>query len=98
MLMILSCIKNVEHIPYIKSSWLDNCPIPYVIVLGKPDINTEYTYNPINRIFTIKCEDNYDCLVHKVKVAVTCIMKEFNPDYIIKCDDDVYIDVDKLQD
>jgi len=83
--------------PYIKSSWLDNSPIPYVIVWGQTNIDSEYIYNPVNKTLIIKCEDDYDCLVHKVKTAITCIMKEFNPDYIIKCDDDVYVDTDKLQ-
>ena len=97
MLMILSCFKNLEHISYIKSCWLEKCPLPYVIILGDENLDTEYTYDQINKILTVKCGDNYHSLVHKVKAGISCIMKEFNPDYIIKCDDDVIVNNDKIQ-
>ena len=50
MLMILSCFKNLEHISYIKSCWLEKCPLPYVIILGDENLDTEYTYDQINKI------------------------------------------------
>jgi len=94
----MCCYKNLANIPYIGTCWLDKCPLPYVIIVGDEKLETEYTYNPSTKLFIVRCKDDYDSLVHKVKAGITCIMKEFNPDYIIKCDDDVFfLDANKIQ-
>jgi len=97
MIMILCCFKNVENILFLKSCWLNKCPIPYVFILGDEKLDTEYKYNSTNNILTVKCGDDYDSLVYKVKAGIVSIMKEFNPDYIIKCDDDMFVNNDTLQ-
>lgn len=96
MLMILTCKKNIIRHQYLKEAWLNQCKIPYVFLIGDMSIEDDYLFSDSERHLTIKCSDSYDYLSAKVKLGITTIMKLFKPEYIIKCDDDVYVNVERL--
>jgi hypothetical protein len=93
MLLIISCIQNSHRLEFIKTKWLNNINIPYVIVVGNKllDSSKKYTYITETNILDVRCEDNYDELPHKVFYAICAIQELFNPEYIVKIDDDIII-------
>lgn len=96
MLMILSCEKNIERVKIMRESWLNKCSVPYVFVFGQEDLSPDYDIDLSANILLVKCNDGYDYLSHKVKAGIQSIIKIYNPNYIIKCDDDVYVDPEML--
>lgn len=97
MLMIITCKKHIIRHPYIQDAWLNKCLIPYVFIIGDETIDTDYQYDSVTKNLLIKCNDGYDYLSNKVKLGISSIMKLFKPEYIVKCDDDVYVNADSLK-
>jgi len=56
----------------------------------------EYRYDEATHILYLGCPDNYDGLCHKTKYAVRALVRLFSPKFIIKTDDDVSVNVEKL--
>jgi len=54
------------------------------------------TYDDKEKLLTLGCEDDYDHLPHKIKHAVSAALQQFDPDFIIKVDDDVFVHNDLL--
>jgi hypothetical protein len=94
--MVISCKKHIIRHQYIEDAWLNKCVIPHVFIIGDETIVSDYHYDSQSKILTIKCEDTYDHLSKKVKLGITSILALFKPDYIIKCDNDVYVNADRL--
>jgi hypothetical protein len=82
----------------IRKFWLHSCNIPFVFVVGNPNLdNKSYLYKSSENILEIGCEDNYDDLVCKIAYGVDAIIQLFNPEFILKIDDDLIIDTIQLQ-
>ena len=93
--MILSCFKNTHRIKTIYNIWLKYSEIPYKIIIADPNINTDYI--EYDNYIIVKTQDNYYSLSEKVKKGIYAINKLYNPDCILKCDDDVVVLLSKLK-
>jgi len=96
--MIVSCKKYQNRVNHIKNKWLNSCPINYVILTADPNLDKNYIYTESNKSLVVKSADEYEYLPHKVKYGVSALIDLFNPEYILKCDDDVLINNNMLMD
>jgi hypothetical protein len=97
MILLLSCKKNAWKWDNIKSNWLDQCNIPYIIVVGNNDLaQNDYIYNETSKVLEVSCDDSYDDLTYKVAHAIIILRNVFNVSYIIKIDDDVIVNISQL--
>jgi len=95
---MLSCKKNLHKVQRSQNIWLDKCEIPYVVLIGDPNLDTEYSYDSGTRILTVQCSDDYEHLSWKVYLGFKTVYTLFRPTGILKVDDDVLVRVKKLQD
>jgi hypothetical protein len=93
MLMICSHRKSKT---ISKLQWVSKIPCPYVILNGNPDQAEDSIYNEETHVVTLKCRDDYDGLRDKIKAGFRFVKQRFNPDFVFKIDDDVFVDLDKL--
>lgn len=63
---------------------------------GNPDQTEESIYNEDTHVVTLKCPDDYIGLPHKIKSGFRFVKNRFDPDFVFKIDDDVFVDLDKL--
>ena len=97
MILLLTCYMNQGKWKKIRKYWLKSCNIPFVFVVGNPTLEKKsYVYHPSENILEIGCEDNYDDLVCKIAYGINAMVQLFNPDFILKIDDDVIVDTFKL--
>ena len=96
MIALISSNNTYHRIPTIRTKWLDRISIPYVIITGNPLLDTEYQYNAETHECILKCDDSYEGLPDKMSKAFKFIKEKFDPAFLFKVDDDVIIDVDKL--
>jgi hypothetical protein len=81
----------------IRKYWLRSSNIPFVFVVGNPNLEKKsYVYKSSENILEIGCEDHYDDLVYKIAYGVDAIIKLFNPEFILKIDDDIIVDTTQL--
>lgn len=97
-ILLCSCVKNTYRWKKIQSEWLSNSCINYAFVTGIPTLANEYEWDPMSHVLRVRCEDNYEGLSFKIHIGVRAIKELFNPDGILKIDDDVRIDVQLLHD
>ena len=95
MLMICSH-RNSKTIS--KLQWISKIPCPYVILNGNPEQHEDYIYNEKTHVATLKCPDDYKGLPDKIKAGFRFIKHRFDPDFVFKIDDDMFVDLDKLID
>ena len=92
MILLISCEKYKIRIPFMIQRWISYLKkTPYVIAIGKPDLEKPFEFDEDTRILFIKCLDNYDSLSSKVYGAICAIKELWNPEFIIKIDDDVCV-------
>ena len=97
MIVLLSCIQNSWKWDHIRTHWLIPSKIPYVILVGNPNIpRTSYMYDASSHVLQVGCADNYDELVYKIMYGISAIVELFDPIYLFKIDDDVVINVPLL--
>lgn len=94
-ILLISCKKNHRKIDHSKRLWLNSCKIPFVVVTSDETIDKEYIIDNQNLI--VRCPDNYDHLTTKVYLSIKAIDTIFQPSGILKIDDDLLIDNNKLQ-
>jgi hypothetical protein len=68
----------------------------YVIVRGDMNIQNEFIYNSESHECVLRCPDTYVELPHKIKAGLVFVYKQFNPSFVVKIDDDVFLNVPKL--
>lgn len=90
-IMILNCKKYASRRDILTNSYRKDCPLKSYFIVGDPMIDKDYILDSSTDSITVKCEDGYDWLPHKVKLGLTAIHALFNPEYIIKIDDDMII-------
>lgn len=97
MILLLSCVQNSWKWPHIQENWLHPSKIPYVILIGNPNIpRKSHIYDASSHILQLGCADNYDEIVHKISYGISAVVELFDPLYIFKIDDDVIINVPLL--
>ena len=81
-----------------KLQWISKIACPYVILNGNPEQDEEYVYNEDTHVVTLKCRDDYTGLPDKIKAGFLFVKQQFDPDFVFKIDDDLFVDIDKLID
>jgi len=91
---ISTCRKNLSKIDYLRKTWLKdlkNNNIEYKIFIGR---NSDVISH--DDIVVLDVEDDYESLKDKTKGILEYSVKHSNFDYILKTDDDTFIDIDNL--
>jgi len=97
MILLLSCRMNEWKWETIKNNWLSECGIPYVIVVGNPNLEKrKYKYYSKTKILEVSCDDDYDDLTLKVTYAIQGMYELFDISYILKIDDDILLNCETL--
>jgi GR25 family glycosyltransferase involved in LPS biosynthesis len=98
---VVSCKMNhdkalSQHETHFRS--IDKTSILYVRIIGDPLLEKTYMYNELEDTLTLKCEDDYLNLPHKVYLFLQAIKQLFpNVRGVFKTDDDVDINIIKLE-
>ena len=88
-IMIISCFKNKQLIPFLKKYLYQRINIPFFFVIGEPNLNCDWFYE--SDILYVKASDTYNGLTKKVVKALECVYGLSNFKGILKFDDDVWI-------
>lgn len=104
--VIISSAENGERRTAIRESWslltTDRTSIQYYFVIGSEGLsdsrilklkNEQIKYNDI---FLFSVPDNYESLTRKVLSAFVWFDKEFNFSFLLKCDDDSFVNVPRI--
>ena len=96
--MIISCKKYKNRLLAVNNIWRNKLNSFYksFFIIGDPSIESDFFIDHINDTIYVKCGDEYDFLPHKVKLGLTAI-STFNPNWVIKIDDDMILDIDKFK-
>lgn len=95
-LFILSCQKNLVNCQTICETWLKNSPIEYRFIVGDKTQNEDFIDD--GEYISVKCNDGYRGITRKLILSYFYIYENFNFDYLIRTDDDVYMCLDRLLD
>ena len=81
-----------------KLDWVKDLPtnIDYVIIRGNTELATEYEFQRETHQCVLRCSDTYEGLPDKIRAGFRFVYREFNPDFVIKVDDDVFVNVPRL--
>jgi hypothetical protein len=92
---IVTCRKNLAKIEYLRKTWLKdlkNYNIEYKIFIGK---NDDVVSN--NDIIVLDVDVDYESLKQKTRGVLEYANKNIEYDYILKTDDDTFVDVYNLK-
>ncbi len=97
--VIYTCYKNlnksVEILKLVNSNINKLCK--GVLIYGNPNLDTEYVVEDDNNIIILKVEDDYDNLNKKTIKMIKTLNKLYpNIEGLFKCDDDVIINFDNI--
>ncbi|MDJ0632807.1 MAG: tetratricopeptide repeat protein [Xenococcaceae cyanobacterium MO_188.B29] len=88
-IMIITCQKNKQIVPFLKKYLYQQLSIPYFFVIGNQSLSSDWFYE--SDILYVKTPDTYDALTEKVTKALECVYGLFNFKGILKLDDDIWI-------
>lgn len=94
--MIISCKGNRHKQDAIRETWLKElnvANIEYVFIEGSAAVEKAIQLD--DRLF-VKSQDTYEYLSHKIYKSIRAIREVYNPDYILKIDDDCACNVQKF--
>ncbi len=94
--MVISCEANRRKQESMRQTWLKDLKtanIEHVFIEGNPSLD-----RPVHLGDTIfvNCPDTYEYLSHKVYKAIKVINKTYDPDFILKTDDDCIYNIQKI--
>ena len=91
---IVSCRKNLPKIDYLRKTWISNLlknNIEYKVFIGRnDDVKTG------GDIVVLDVEDDYEALKQKTRGLLDYAISNTTFDYILKTDDDTFVDVSNL--
>lgn len=87
--IIISCFKNINKI---NNQATSNLPFDYSYFLGQS--NQDSSINKPHQ--KLDCKDNYESLIFKVFKAIQWVNKNEDYDYILKTDDDIIFNKEKI--
>lgn len=94
---VMTCKNNLHKAEDQYKKYLQKIslyPIIYIKFIGDPTLQDEYKYDEINNLLTLKCEDDYVNLPHKVYCFFKAVCELFpNFTNLVKIDDDVVINL-----
>lgn len=91
---ILTCRKNLPKIDYLRKTWIKDLisnNITYKVFIGK---NNDITTH--DDIVVLDVEDDYEHLKDKTKEMIKYAISYEQFDYILKTDDDTFVDVNNF--
>jgi hypothetical protein len=95
---IFTCKKYLDtRYKFVKRKWfdfLDKDLFDCYYIIGDNDIDKPYITG--DKII-LKCDDTYEQLINKTYNFIKFCKNNFEFDYIFKCDDDTYINVDEFK-
>lgn len=94
--LIITCHKYYEarwkkHFQMMKLLNIDSKEIEYIYIIGNKNQEEEFVYNQSGHILSAKISDTYEGLPIKVMTGIKYIYEKYNPDGILKFDDDIII-------
>ena len=106
MILIMSAPANSDVRDVIRNTWLsvpkkDNS-FKALFVLGKTDLNStelgeiEKEKKRYGDLLILPVFDSYETLTNKVLESIVFVQKHFRFDYLLKCDDDSFVDIVKV--
>lgn len=91
---IVSCKKNLPKLDYLRKTWIADLKangIDYKIFIGRNgSVKTH------DDVVVLDVEDDYECLKDKTKGLLEHALTNTSFDYILKTDDDTFVDVCNL--
>jgi hypothetical protein len=94
---VLTCHANLKKHRAVESTWSlrihPNDDLLFVI--GDPTVEQSYRKG---NLLVVRAADDYDALPQKVMAAFDWAIRNVEFDYLLKCDDDTYIEPTRLQD
>lgn len=90
---IISCNKNLEKLASLRETWvqdLNNKSISYQFYVG------DNTSTADTDVIALKCSDDYSHLRYKTFAMLEHTLKNYDFDFLVKTDDDTFIDIDNL--
>lgn len=87
--VILSCQKYIKSRAVNQNT--DELPFDFRYFVGGKEEKDN------NKIITLKCADNYESLHHKVYKSIKWVDENVDYDYILKTDDDIPFDKEKIE-
>ena len=88
---IISCKKNIDKLSTLRSTWvgdINRSNFKYNFFIGNGTSN--------NDIISLNCEDGYEFLRYKTFKMLEYVYNNIKFDYIVKTDDDTFVDVKNL--
>jgi hypothetical protein len=95
-IFVLSCKRRKECWEELRTKYLEPTGLEYAIVYGDPSMSNTMDWDPVNKILTLKCEDDYDSLPYKTATGFRVVKTLFNPDGIFKMDDNTELSIPKF--
>jgi hypothetical protein len=91
---IVTCNKNLSKIDYLRKTWVkklisNNINYKFFVGRGSTSILPD-------DVVALDVEDDYESLKQKTIGIIDYAIKNYNFDYLLKVDDDTFIDVDNL--
>ncbi|CAG0880410.1 unnamed protein product [Darwinula stevensoni] len=102
--VIISAPGNFQHREVIRQTWLQACPVDFkhLFVVGSEGLDSR-TMGLISEemkkhedLLLLPIHDSYQNLTSKVLQAITSVLGLLQTDYILKCDDDSFVQVVSL--
>lgn len=92
LLVILNCARYAHKANKQRATWLKSVHIPWVHVIGQPDLETPYRWDFNTQTLVVKAGDDYLSLPAKTIRAYRAAIETF-PDlqYVFKTDDDQHM-------
>jgi len=93
--MIITCYASprAEHLKWVKDLPPD---MEYVFIRGNLMLEQEYIHTKEIHECVLRCSDTYLGLPEKIKAGLSFVYKTYSPDFVVKIDDDVIVNVPKL--
>lgn len=97
LILVLSCYKNKERLDSVLNTWYKTIKSPHIIkILGDDTLQEEYGKDIIWSCIKTK-DEKYFNLTKKMLNAFRFAMELESWDYLYKCDDDTYLNIDNLE-
>lgn len=91
---IVTCRKNLPKLDYLRKTWIKDLVdknISYKVFLGRnSDVKTS------DDVVVLDVDDDYESLKEKTKGLLEYAINNAKFDYLLKVDDDTFVDVDNL--
>lgn len=93
---IVSAPNNHDQRSVIRQTWAKHVPDNVQVLFVVGTNSTNYVVEQIGDMLLIPMEESYGFLPYKSRMLCSWAVNNTSCRYVFKCDDDTYVDVDKL--